>query len=105
MIIICIDFPSAIFQHPGANEEGLIFILNQAKKFPGVERFWFTFMRPVVALSVPSLIKSLATTHAPKPINGTYGLVLPWLGEVHDWFAVAMYNCSNSWGGIFLVFP
>ena len=82
LLVPVVLLPLNSLQHPGANEAGLLWITSRAKLYPKAGYFWFGPWRPVVVLKHPQTVKRMVQRGAPKPISGSYGLILPWLGKM-----------------------
>ena len=69
-------------EFPGLNEEGLLFNLDMASRFP---RAYVGLIGPFprLNLSHPETIKQITKHTVPKQVQfgGAYGLVMPWIGE------------------------
>ncbi len=71
-------------QHPGPNEEGLLFLTDLANKFSPVFRIHYGPMLPIVSCTHPSSMRTAikGTEAKPRGFLGPYEFLAPWLGKM-----------------------
>ncbi|XP_013393506.1 phylloquinone omega-hydroxylase CYP4F2 isoform X2 [Lingula anatina] len=66
---------------PGANEEGLAYYRQKARRFPVWTVSWLTPLLPSVVMKVPRILRPVLKSQEPKPSFLAYEWLKEWLGD------------------------